>query len=414
MRNRTYYLLLCLILFSKPGNAQCSREQVVNDYNNIYLQSAVTLTQLDWTGNFNDCVAGTISTLAQTNTLARINYFRRLSGLATDVAFDAVLNIKCQEAALIMGANNTLTHSPDESWLCYTAAGAEAAGKSILALGKHSSDAINLYMIDNGLNYVGHRRQILYSRATLFGHGSTSKSDALWVIGDLGPTDVRPVTFPSAGFFPAPLVPSSNYWSFSLSGAGFSAATVSMYDEAGSPITITVHPVVNGYGDNTIVWSPTGIVKTSQYDVKYTVSINNVNVGGTLKNYTYDVILCQAVHPPPCPEGQSWSESECGCKPVTEAGEILIQEASSIIINPFSERLELRVRIAGRGNATVRLLDATGRLMERQTVPALQSEELILSWDTSSWSNGVYFIVIIEPDGSRRVFRAIKADQAER
>ena len=111
-----------------------------------------------------------------------------------------------------MLANNTLTHSPTSGMTCYTTGGAEAAGKSNLGYGNHSSSTVTSYIQDAGSNNtaVGHRRWILYSKLNKVGHGSTSSTNALWVIGyTAGSTTTLPefvswppmVTLPMLWFF---------------------------------------------------------------------------------------------------------------------------------------------------------------------------------------------------------------------
>lgn len=272
------------------------RQAVIDDYNNLYLTSNVT--DCGWTGSTSSCTAGTMSADAMSKTLQRINYFRKEVGLNTDITFDATKNSKCQEAALMMDANSDLNHYPPTSWTCYTADGAEAAGNSNLALGSNSSGAITLYMMDPGSSNTacGHRRWILYSRSKVMGCGSTSGANALWVLGNGGnplPTSMPEfISWPPEGYVCAPLVFSR--WSFSIPGADFSAATVSMTDGSGNAITCSIiSSTDNGYGDNTIVWEPTGIDTSNSADVTYHVSISNVTVNSTTKNYSYDVVIIQ-------------------------------------------------------------------------------------------------------------------------
>jgi hypothetical protein len=47
-------------------------------------------------------------------------------------------------------------------------------------------------------------------------------------------------------------------WSFSYPGADFSAASVSM-SSAGANLPVRLEPVVSGYGENTLVWIPSGL-----------------------------------------------------------------------------------------------------------------------------------------------------------
>lgn len=273
---------------------QTERERIISEYNSNYLGSAVS--NAGWTGSTSTCDAGTYSTDAMNKTLQRINYFRKMAGVSYNITFDATKNAKCQQAALMMQANNSLSHTPPTTWTCYTADGASAAGSSNLALGGNSSGAITMYMDDYGSgNYmVGHRRWILYTKASVMGAGSTSGAQALWVIGGTTTPASVPefIAWPPKGYVPAPLVYAR--WSLSVPSADFSAATVTMTDGTGTSIASSiVSSTNNGYGDNTIVWEPTGINTSSATDVIYHVTVGNVTVNGATKNYTYDVTIIQ-------------------------------------------------------------------------------------------------------------------------
>ncbi|HBW51582.1 MAG TPA: hypothetical protein DEF47_16940 [Herpetosiphon sp.] len=109
-----------------------NRQSVVNFYQNYYLTSMAV--DIGWTGNASTCTPGTTTQAFRDTVLARINYFRRMAGMGT-VTFDPALNAKAQQAALMMSRNRTLNHNPPSNWLCYSAEGSEAAGKSNLAAG---------------------------------------------------------------------------------------------------------------------------------------------------------------------------------------------------------------------------------------------------------------------------------------
>jgi len=405
MTGRIACLTLLALLLADTAQSQCTRSQIISDYNNIYLTSSVSDAQLVWTGNLGSCNAGTISALAQTNTLNRINYFRKLVGLG-NVTFDAALQSRCQQAALMMAANNALSHTPPSSWLCYTSEGAAAAGNANLALGAHSASAITLYINDYGLTSVGHRRWILYSRASVFGHGSAMKSDALQVFNTpTGPVNTKNIAFPAAGFSPAPLVPA--LWSFSKHNANFTAATVSMTGPSGTPVSLTVAEVKNGYGDNTIVWTPSGIVTNSTYDINYTVQIGNVIVDGSPQSYTYTVTICQPSHPPQCPAGKTWSDAYCGCMTPTGIEDADQGNMSLIIKNPISETLEIKVINKTGKEAQLSVVSYSGQTVVESPV-CIESGENILSFDSSGWAKGIYFVVIKDNDGKRIVRKVIR------
>lgn len=351
----SFYLVITPCLQS-PLLAQCARATMVSNYNSMYLTSSVTATDLAWTGNSTGCIAGTISTTAQTRTFNRINYYRTLCGLSP-VTYDNQYDAKCQEAALMMRANNALNHAPPATWTCYTANGATGAGNSNIALGAHSTTAIDLYMNDAGTGNepVGHRRWILYPIASKFGHGGTSNSDVLWVFGtNTNPQNTTFVAYPSPGYFPAPLVPSSSRWSFSKNGAVFSSASITMTDNSGANVPVTVESIAVGYGLNTIIFKPSSVVTNSAIDLTYTVNINNVMVSGVAQNFSYKVIIAQPVHPPTCATGKTWSESNCGCISTTAV-------ADAVELSSFKGYTE--------GKSTVLLwTTATERRIERYIV----------------------------------------------
>jgi hypothetical protein len=343
--------LLVLICLPSIGFGQCDRQQIVDNYNNIYLGSEVSTPQLGWTGNINTCDPGTISTLSINNTLDRINYFRDLVGLPSDIIFDPILNQKCQESALMMEANGTADHYPPASWSCYTTDGASAAANSNIAYGIHSSGAITGMIEDPGsYNYfVGHRRWLLFTRAT----GSTDNTNVTWVL-DI-PSFNAPfyefVAYPSEGFFPAPLV--FERWSFSFPDADFSNTTISMTDEQGINIPLTIEPTFSGTGDNTIVWVPDQafLNLNSSEDEKYTINILNfsVSVAGTnvpVPDQSYEVIIMtemngsNLVHPPNCSNLTVWDEDSCSC----------INQSTSLftIPTPSTRKLDKVVDALGR------------------------------------------------------------------
>ena len=184
------------------------------------------------------------------------------------VSLDSALTAKAQRAALMMKSNNKLSHAPSSSCKCSASNGKEAAGNSNLALGAAGAKAISNYMVDAGSSNttVGHRRWIMYPPTTKMGSGTTSTTNALWVLGGgwVMPSGTPSfVSWPNAGYFPAPLEPNGR-WSLSATGdVDFSKATVSVKDASGRALKVTKQPVVNGYGNNTVVFQVSGLTKPS-------------------------------------------------------------------------------------------------------------------------------------------------------
>jgi hypothetical protein len=291
-----------------------SRAAVASFYNTIYAASQGV--PANWTGDVSTCDAGDTAAAYQEAIARRVNLYRAMCGLPGDVTLAADLHPKCQQAAEMMIAEGNLSHSPPPSWACYTADGAQAAGKSNLALGSHGPTSIDRYMQDSGGNNtaVGHRRWILYPRQVTMGTGDTTGtngyyhgSNDLWVIGTSGARPAEPefVAWPPDGFVPYQLVWAR--WSFSLntaSSVSFSGATVSMRC-GGDPVSLTQHPIANGYGDNTIVWEPQGLSGGApSHDTAFTITVSNVAVAGTPRDFAYTVtVFDPATDPDPTPDG---------------------------------------------------------------------------------------------------------------
>ena len=193
----------------RPAGLDTSDRDAVNRaYRGQFAANAGT--PIHWTGSNPRCRAGHPSRRAQAATLESLNFVRSLGGLAP-VRWSPMLSAKAQRAALIMSANKSLSHTPPRSWKCWSRVGSNAAGHSNLALAFPSITAggvIGQYMDDMGSSniFAGHRRWLMNPPATKFGNGSTSTSNALWV---LGPTsDERPnpawVSWPTRGWFPGP------------------------------------------------------------------------------------------------------------------------------------------------------------------------------------------------------------------
>jgi len=270
------------------------RARVLSEYNTYYVASEASNS--GWTGNTSTCTPGTISADAMNKALIRINYFRRCVGLNSDITFDATKNGKCQEAALMLNANGTLSHTPPNTWSCWTQNGSDACGSSNIAMGYSITGSISAYMNDFGSSNkpVGHRRWVLYSKAKVMGIGHTSTYNALWVMGNSSnpvPSNMPAfIPWPPKGYVPAPLVYAR--WSFSKRLADFTNTTVSMTDGSGNAVPCTiVSNTDDGYGDNTIVWEPTGINTTSASDVPYNVTVSHVNINGNDSTYTYKVTI---------------------------------------------------------------------------------------------------------------------------
>ena len=284
-----------------------SREQVRSFYNAVY-PSSDNIPMLT-TSDVSTCTPGTNATAFKEGVLRRINWFRAMAGLPAAVTLNAAESAKNQEAAVIMSANGALSHHPPPSWSCYTGNGDNAASNSNIAIGNAGADAITSYIWDFGANNyeVGHRRWILYPQTQVMGTGDVpetngfNSANATWVFdGNYGGT--RPATrtpfvaWPPAGYLPYQLA--YPQWSFALTNANLSAATVSMKSN-GVSVAVSIQPYVTGYGENTLVWVPMGLDPTvestvfpfSGADTVYTVTVTNIHYSTITTGFTYTVTL---------------------------------------------------------------------------------------------------------------------------
>jgi len=299
-----------------------SRSDVANFYHCTYLASEDFADDVYWTGDLASCDAGTVSDILHEHTLRRINYYRAMAGLNADITFDATKNAKSQEAALMMARNNDLSHTPPESWFCFSQDGYDAASHGNISLsqsnfasgaGNFGPNAVNGQMEDDGPNNlaVGHRRWLLYSRAREMGNGAIpvtqnpsfantyNSAAAIWVIGDFNntiPPGVDFIAWPNAGYVPHQVV--WPRWSFGIpnSTANFGSAQVTL-TKGGINIPVTIlHRGSAGIGDPTIVWQPTGedypnfpsAVPTE--DTEFTVTISGITEAPQ-SSYTYTVTI---------------------------------------------------------------------------------------------------------------------------
>jgi uncharacterized protein YkwD len=279
-----------------------NREQVRLFYASVFASSAGIAS--GWSGNVAACNAGDTSAEYKAAILRRINWFRALAGVPAAVQFDAGFSQQAQQAALMMAANKQLDHTPPASWLCYTSAGGQAAGKSDLTIGRTGPDAIGeSYMRDEGANNaaVGHRRWLLYPQTQSMGTGDVdgaSPVNALWVqdaniFGPRPPVRDDFVAWPTQGYTPYSLV--YPRWSFSYPGADFSAATVTM-TENGAAIATRRETPANGFGEPTLAWFPGSYVDGMTWarpaaDTAYRVTISNVKVAGAARTFSYTAIV---------------------------------------------------------------------------------------------------------------------------
>ena len=266
-------------------------------------------TEPDWgyTGDVDNCVAGTTSQQFRDSVFQRLNWYRQLAGLGT-VEEDTHSSAGAQQAALIMLANDELSHSPPRHWSCYSSTGRDYAASN-LGLGVAGLAGIDGYMQDPGdqNTAVGHRRWILYPQTLEMGTGNVRRggreANALWP-RDANTSSSRPgvrerrgfVAWPPSGFVPPQTV--WGRWSFSLAGADLSTASVAMSDDDGPVRAEVIHRPRAAAPENAVVWAVAGVTSSDPLPVPsgpdhcYTVTVTGVRLHGvTQAPYEYSTCL---------------------------------------------------------------------------------------------------------------------------
>ncbi len=261
-------------------------------YNNAYLASG-------WTGNVAADGAGSLSPDYLAAIQNELNCVRELAGDPGVVALDPALNAEDQQAALMMSANNALNHFPPSTWADYSAAGADGAGHSNLALDVSGAEAILDFLVDPGPNntIVGHRRNILDPLIGTMGWGEVDPASGFPASAanyiDYSNAFSAPITgvaWPTNGAFPLPWLPDGMRWSFQTdsSSADFSHATVSV-TQNGVPQVVSIidaESPTNHYNGTAIVWTLPSTA-TGEQAAAYDVNISNVLVNGQPQDFSY-------------------------------------------------------------------------------------------------------------------------------
>ncbi|MCB9603643.1 MAG: hypothetical protein H6721_05985 [Sandaracinus sp.] len=243
-----------------------------------------------WSGS-GACGPGTMAPEAIDDTLRRINLFRWLAGLppVSDRPEEHDAQMEC---AAMMSANGALSHSPPESWDCYTSAGAGAAGRSNIALGYGTPGAaIDGYMLDRNTPSLGHRRWILNPPLGRVGIGFASPSrpgQCLSVFDRSGSGSERTWTaYPNPG--PSPMFLAQGEWSFQTHGISLSAGSSATVVRVGDGMTLPVTTRQTGGGGppNSLVIVPDGW--TPEAGQTYRVTVDGLSVG----EISYEVTLVE-------------------------------------------------------------------------------------------------------------------------
>lgn len=255
------------------------------------------LSEGTWSGTVMPCAAGELNDVGKNNALKLINLYRFIADLPA-VTLDATKNQAAQECALMMDANNQLSHSPPTNWACYSMNGATAAGRSNIC-STRAVRCIDMYMSDSGnATTIGHRRWFLSNQLGPIGIGGTTGGSCHHVIGGSGTATKSFMAWPPPG--PVPLeaiaIPGNpsvdtTGWTVQTYSAAFSLVGASVtVTEGGAAKPVTVTQLGDNYGSRyAIRFNPMGW--TTQAGRTYQVTVTAPGLATPI-SYAVEVVSC--------------------------------------------------------------------------------------------------------------------------
>lgn len=253
------------------------------------------LSEGTWSGSVQDCDPGDISADGRANALRQYNLYRWLADLpAVETSPDR--DRIAQACALLMQANNSLSHDPPMSWTCWTQDAYDGASSSNISTGPGVRSADG-YMIDSGnATTIGHRRWILSNSLGPIGLGSTGNG-ASCMQNLTGTSDAGKdwMAWPPPGAFPLQAYGtggrnslSDTGWTIQSDRINLSNAQVSV-TSGGEDRPMSVTQLQGGYGSRyAFRFNPEG------WDVEagatYSVSVSGID---TPISYEFQIVDCE-------------------------------------------------------------------------------------------------------------------------
>ncbi|HEY6078591.1 MAG TPA: CAP domain-containing protein [Polyangiaceae bacterium] len=248
-----------------------------------------------WSGSVGTCSVGDISVEGRANALRMVNLVRWLADLPA-VTTDTASDQQAQACALMMTANDQLSHEPPMSWDCYSELGADGAGSGNISSGPGVESVLS-YMVDAGnATTLGHRRWILSNELGPIGLGSAGDDGAscMRVFGGEGEANKAWLAWPPPGAFPVQAY--RDRFNRQLDDTGWSIQ--SELDLAAAQVTITsngqarpvtVTQLLKNYGaKNAISIIPQGWEAVA--GTTYAVSVTGVSMP---INYEVQLVDCE-------------------------------------------------------------------------------------------------------------------------
>jgi len=266
-----------------------SPQSVCDKWNTDYPNLATWV----WEAGPETCDNGSLNPESIDDAIRRINLFRWLVDLYPVYNMRSQ-NVYAQPCAVMINVNGDLDHSPPTDWECYSSEGAAGAGHSNLAMGpRDPAGAIDLYIRDNRVPSLGHRRWIFDPPYLPTGIGHSAQWNCTYVM--TGGNSYRPdwLAYPPPG--PCPRAAILGNWSLGAPGYDQDTVLVTVTDLTTSDEQQpSFYFPSGGYGSYSyLAYTMSGI--TAGHD--YEVTIDGVKLGGyndppETISYTVQVVDC--------------------------------------------------------------------------------------------------------------------------
>jgi hypothetical protein len=233
------------------------------------------------------CEPGILDPAYQMDALRRVSLFRWLSGLGPVTSNTDYMGLTQACATALAAEDMGVRGQISEDWACYS----EQASDGVLASNTISgatsaADSVVLYMTDEGVASLGHRRWILFPElgATAFGFRDGYSCMYTSDRSAFGGPDF--VAYPFATFPDEGLV---GPWSWSSEALGFDdSTTVTITDSSDAEVTVeNVREAEGDFGWPTLAWDVPDAVAGEDY----TVTI--AGLAGEMMEVSYTVSLVQ-------------------------------------------------------------------------------------------------------------------------
>jgi hypothetical protein len=216
------------------------------------------------------CDAGTLHPDTIQDALRRTSLYRWLVGLPAVTSNVRQLEITQACATTLAAQGSGLTHNIPQSYTCYSDDAAEGASTSNIALGiQWPAQSVDLYIGDNGVPSLGHRRWIFNPGMGSTGFGQRGSYSCMYSFDRSGSAAPDYVAYPPPGVIPR--AAQRGVWSFHSDRYTFTDTTTVEVRDVATNTAINVSDIYRpdgGYGQPALAWTVNGAQSDTEYEVR--------------------------------------------------------------------------------------------------------------------------------------------------